>query len=93
MDIVYHAWSQYIDGSPSCVWEQKLKKTKIALKTWVKTLLNTPTSIRHEQVAELSAIQLGMEDRVITKSQLSLEQFAQSRASQSFRKEEENIRL
>ena len=91
MDIVSQAWSQYIDGSPKYVWEQKLKKTKNALKSWVKTPQNTPTSIRHERVAKLSTIQLGMEDIEITKSQLSLEQSTQFRTSQSFSKKEEHL--
>ena len=46
MDIVGQAWSQYVDSSPSFVWEQKLKRKKLALKTWVKILIKTPTSSR-----------------------------------------------
>ena len=63
MDIFYQAWSQYVDGSPSFAWEQKFKRTKFALKTWVKTPMNIPTNIRQERVVELLAIKLGMEDR------------------------------
>ena len=70
------AWAQYVDGSPSFVWEQKLKNTKYALKNWAKNTLNTPTSSRQDKVLELSEIQLEMEAIEITKSQLALEQFA-----------------
>ena len=31
MGTVYHAWLQYVFGSPSFVWEQKLKNTKYTL--------------------------------------------------------------
>ena len=31
-DVVSQAWSHYIVGSPSFVWEKKLKNTKITLK-------------------------------------------------------------
>ena len=79
-----HAWSLYVDGSPSFVWEQKLKSTKYALQTWVKTPLHNSTTSRQERVVELTVIQLGMEDNEITKTQLSLEQFAQIKTSQSF---------
>ena len=44
-------------------------------------------------MSELSTIQIGMEDRDITISQLTLEQIAQFNTSQSFREEEEHLRL
>ena len=31
-ETVAQAWAQYVEGSPSFVWEQKLKNTKYALK-------------------------------------------------------------
>lgn len=39
MDIVAQAWLQPVEGSPSFVWEKKLKYTKYALKTWAKKKL------------------------------------------------------
>ena len=68
LDIVYQAWSPYVEGSPNFVWEKKLKRTKYALKAWAKSSLNNPTNSRHERVFELSEIQLDMEDREITKT-------------------------
>ena len=91
MHIVSQDWSQYIDGSPSYVWEQKLKKTKVALKKWVKNTLNTPTNNKQEKVLELYEIQLEMEVSEIAKSQLALEQFAQIKTSQVFRQEDEYL--
>ena len=63
MNIVSQAWSNYVVGSPNFVFEHKLKNTKLALKQWVKSPLSTPTTNRMENVAELFAIQIGMEDR------------------------------
>ena len=92
-DIVSQAWSQYVFGSPCSIWEHKLKNTKFDLKNWVKKPLNIPTISRKERVLELSEVQLGMEEREITKSQLALEQFALTKTTQSFHQEEEYVRL
>ena len=54
---------------------------------------STPTSSRMENVAELFAIQIGMEERETTSSQKDQEQFAQYKTTQSFRQEEEHLRL
>ena len=93
MDIVYQAWSHYVGGSPNFILERKKKRAKLALKTWAKASLKTPTSSRKARVVELSVIQLGMEDRDISTSHLALDKLAQFNASQSFRHEEENLRL
>ena len=61
MEMVSQAWSSYVKGSPSFVWEQKMKHTKIALKLWVKTPLPSPTSNRKDRVAELADLQFKME--------------------------------
>ena len=47
------AWSQFVDGSPSYVWEQKLKRLKFALKRWIKKPLSTPFSHMKESVHAL----------------------------------------
>ena len=92
-DTVYHAWSQYVVGSPSFVWEQKLKKTRYALKNWIKNPQNTPLSDKQKEVFELAKFQFEMEECDITKAHLVLEQSAQLNSLQSFRQEEEFLRL
>lgn len=78
MDTVTLTWSQPFEGSPYFIWEQKLKNTKFALKSWAKKKsLSTPMSTRQKVVQTLAEIQLGMEGTEITKSQLLLEQNAQ----------------
>ena len=49
-ELISHVWSQFIDGSPSYVWEQKMKLTKIALKSWIKSPLQNPTRNKVETV-------------------------------------------
>ena len=46
-----------------------------------------------ERVAELSTFQFGMENSEITTSHIALEQLAQLKNTQSFRQEEEHLRL
>ena len=53
----------------------------------------SPTISRVEQVSALAEIQLGMEDIDISNSHLALEKLAQSSTTQSFRHEEENLKL
>ena len=87
------SWSQYVEGFPSFVWEQKLKSTKYALKNWAKKSLTTPMDSRQEKVQALAEIQLGMEEIEITKAQLVLEQPAQLKTFHSFLREEEYLHL
>ena len=93
MYIVSQVWSQYIVRSPSYVFEQKLKKTKVTLKEWVKSSLSTPTICRKERMDELTAIQISMENSEISTPQLAQEQLAQFKSTKSFRHEEEHLRL
>ena len=61
-ELISQVWSQFIDGSPSFVWEQKLKLTKAALKRWIKMPIKNPSRSREETVQALADIQLSMEN-------------------------------
>ena len=76
MDIVNEVWSQYMDGYTSFVWEQKFKRTKYALKAWIKKPLTTPTNSRKESVKELAKNQFILEKTDISHSLLSMEKLA-----------------
>jgi hypothetical protein len=93
LETVHSAWSSPISGSPSFVWEHKLKATKHALKSWVKNPTNTPLSHRQEIVQQLSDLQVEMETKDIFNSDLEKEQVAQSKTFRAFRHEEEYWRL
>eukprot|EP00253_Pinus_taeda_P023771 PITA_23771 len=64
LETVKAAWSMEVYGSPSFVWEQKLKNVKIALKAWIKKSMQSPNRERKEAVTHLEGIQFDMEDTV-----------------------------
>eukprot|EP00253_Pinus_taeda_P023152 PITA_23152 len=92
-ETVKAAWGKPVLGSPSYVWEKKLKATKLALKNWIKKPLHTPTEQRKELVQALQNLQTEMENIDITADLLEKETKAQCSAHHTFRKEEEYWRL
>ena len=52
-DLISQVWSQFIAGSPSFVWEQKLKLTKVALKRWIKIPIKNHSRNKEEFVQAL----------------------------------------
>ena len=66
MVVVAKAWSTLVIRSPSYVWEQKLKATKLALKEWVKSPSNYPAALRKVVVQQLVDLQLELESSDIT---------------------------
>jgi hypothetical protein len=93
MDIVSKSWSIPVNGSPNYVWEQKLKATKTTLKEWIKKPPDSPTSLRKQTTNQLLDLQLDLEQKDITYSEIQNEQEAQLITLRSFRVEEESLRL
>ena len=93
MQNVIIAWSTSVTGSPSFVWEKKIKDTKIALKYWVKNPTYTPTRHKKETVQLLENLQIDLESKEITYTELEKEQATQDNSFLSFRQEEEFWRL
>jgi len=75
------------------VWEQKIKKTKYALKDWIKIPNNTPSSHKRDIFQQLADQQMEMESKDITNQDLEKEQAAQFNSYHAFRQEEEYWRL
>jgi len=92
-DTVKAAWSEPFSGSPSYVWEQKLKATKHALKEWIKKPAPNPASNRKEMVHTLEELQTDMENRDVTPALLDKEVKIQRSTFHSFRLEEEYWRI
>ena len=65
LEVVKDAWSVSISGSASFVWEEKLRRTKKALKSWAK-LIVSPSQIRLESQQNLEDHQHIMESDSIT---------------------------
>jgi exonuclease III len=93
LETVKSAWAKSFSGSPSYVWEQKLKATKQALKDWIKKPAPSPTEQRREAVQSLQTLQTDMEHKDITTELLEKEVKEQRSTFQSFRREEEYWRL
>ena len=93
MEVVTKSWSSLVNGSPSFVWEQKLKTTKTALKEWVKTPSNPYSTKRKEVVQQLADLQMDMESQDITTQILEKEQVAQYATYKAYRHEEEYWKL
>ena len=70
-----------------------MKQTKCALKNWIKLPLLTPMSVRKDRVAELSVLQVELENKEVTSSHIALLQTAQLKTNISFRQVEEYLRL
>eukprot|EP00253_Pinus_taeda_P031381 PITA_31381 len=92
-ETVKTTWASSITGSPSFIWEQKLKLTKKALKEWIKKPVPNPISQRVAAVQALHSLQNDMESKNINENLLDLETKAQRATYQSFKKEEEYWRL
>ena len=89
MENVISAWSTPVIGSPSFVWEHKLKAMKISLKYWVRNPNNTPTSHRNDTIQLLENLQIDLESKEITHSELEKEKATQAKSYLSFQQEEE----
>lgn len=72
MQIVKDSWSQPVNGSPSYIWEEKLRRVKSALKCWAKTLPNAATQ-RKKLQSELDAHHLLSEEAYVSKENLDKE--------------------
>lgn len=92
-ETVQSAWKIDVSGSPSFVWEQKMKNAKKSLKEWIKKSMNTPTSQRKEAVLQLEEIQFELEEKDISPMDVDKEKSAQRKTYCSFRSEEEYWRL
>eukprot|EP00253_Pinus_taeda_P009325 PITA_09325 len=93
LETVQAAWRTEVLGSPSYVWEQKMKNTKKALKDWIKKSMQSPNRQRKEAVMQLEGIQLEMEEKDPSSTDLANEKSAQRNVYCSFRNEEEYWRL
>ena len=60
MQVVSDSWGIQIRGSPSFIWEGKIKRLKYDLKNWAK-LITSPITRRKKAQSELEAHQTYME--------------------------------
>jgi exonuclease III len=92
LNLVHHSWKDPVTGSPSYVWEEKLRRLKTTLKSWAKTLVS-PLAERKQAQETLEIHQQIMEETLITQAILSQEAENQSQFHKSCRAEETYWRM
>jgi ribonuclease HI/exonuclease III len=88
MKKVKESWREPVKGSPFFIWEEKLRRVKVVLKSWAKTLPN-PASERKQAQASLELHQLQTESAEITKEILDREAELQQKYHKACLSEEE----
>lgn len=92
MQLVKNTWKQPINGSAFFVWEEKLRRVKAALKTWVKSLPNP--AVERKKIQEcLQNHHLNAENEVITKEVLDKQADLQQKLLKTSLAEEEYWRV
>jgi len=92
-DIITSTWRCFIPGSPAFSWEQKLKRVKAALKSWVKNQFQEPTKQKEKIIKDMEILQAEMEVSTITKEHLIKEIELETNLQKILRQEEEGWKL
>eukprot|EP00253_Pinus_taeda_P010445 PITA_10445 len=58
---VWQAWTQHVEGSPTFIWETKMKRTRQALKNWAKTKFQEPELRKKHIKKDLEELQQKIE--------------------------------
>ena len=87
-DLVSETWKKNVSGSPFFIWEEKLRRLKVALKNWAKNL-PSPIFERKKSQRALGNHQLHMETASITPELLNIEIDLQKALHKALRREEE----
>ena len=66
MEIIQEAWNSKIFGSPSYIWESKLRATRFSLKHWAKLSFKWPSFQKKQIQDDLVSFQKRMEDEEVT---------------------------
>ena len=66
MGLIKNAWSLSCVGSPSFIWENKLRNVRYVLKNWAKLEYKNPSSMKIRLQYGLVALQSKMENEYIT---------------------------
>ena len=93
LPIIKNAWNTYIIGSPSYIWDQKVKQVKNSLKLWVTKHYQEPKERNIELVNSLGILQEKMEKEEITRDLLYQEIELERRIKITIRQEKEGWRL
>jgi hypothetical protein len=65
LPLISSVWSNWVDGTPIYIWEQNLKRTKQAIKEWIKSSPHKPREEVENCKKKLEDIQEEMESNTI----------------------------
>ena len=66
LEIIQEAWNSKIFGSPSYIWESKLRATRFSIKHWAKISFKGPSFQKKQIQDDLVSFQKRMEDKEVT---------------------------
>eukprot|EP00253_Pinus_taeda_P025196 PITA_25196 len=64
--IIETTWKQHVEGSPSHIWETKIRNIRKALKEWAKASYQEPEKIKKKVQQDLEKVQKQIEDQGLT---------------------------
>ena len=91
-ELVTETWKKTVSGSPFYIWEEKLRRLKVALKSWAKSQ-PSPISERMNAQRALRNHQILMEESTITEELLNQEFDLQKALHSALRREEQYWRM
>eukprot|EP00253_Pinus_taeda_P022180 PITA_22180 len=91
--IIESTWKHHVEGSPSHIWETKIKSTRKALKDWAKVSYQEPEKIKKKIQQDLEEIQNQIEHQGFTHQLKNKEWEAQGQLMRIKREEEIKWRI
>ena len=89
MGIISESWATPVSGSPFYIWEEKLRRVKIALKNWAK-LVTSPAQRKTNAMLALEVHRLNMEATQLSRKDLDKEVSLRQELHAACRQEEES---
>eukprot|EP00253_Pinus_taeda_P016434 PITA_16434 len=65
-EIIEATWKQHVEGSPSHIWETKIRSIRKALKEWAKISYQEPENVKKQIQQDLEEVQKQIEDQGLT---------------------------
>ena len=93
MELIQREWNTYHFGSPSYIWESKLRAVKVALKKWAKEDFVDPIKQKISLQRQLAALQSRMEVEEVSIKHLKQEKELNLRILKASRYIEEGWRI
>eukprot|EP00253_Pinus_taeda_P023717 PITA_23717 len=87
-EVVYAAWTQHVEGSPTHIWETKLKKARQDLKNWAKSNYQEPEEHKKKIKQELEEVQQRIETQGLSQQNKDHEDKLYAQLCQTLREEE-----